>query len=476
VDITRTLTADGFMGTRRFHDVRANSPNQADVVVFPQDDWTLNQVDGTNTTPGPFQEHTGAYARHGGFSADELYVPLIMAGPAFKQGVLLPHPVEHADVAPTALAAFGDAKLALTTAARGAIHAALVDDPGETIPLPSPPESARDIVLAGSGFGPPVAAPAIPPAQVVVIVANGLYNDELFVDGATSSAAAPLRDLVSHGTRFEDFWTRSRDWPVTWYQLLTGGYPVTPFVPAAEDDPAQTFAPGAGLLAMPPPGGFVASAEGLQAWHAAMLFPDDSVFDAAKGLGLTTATVGDVDVSHIGSAIDVSIPAQPDFAADPAGTIATLAAAHTRLLAVVALGGPRTGDRHASKAISELGALSQQIADIATRLPDALVIITSAGGTPIDDAKPDFYGPGSSRHAPLILVGPGVRAGVVTGQPATPADLTATILYALGAPTSTDVSLGTWATGAAVSGVPQPIPSTATEGHALLRAFSTGSP
>ena len=69
-----------------------------------------------------------------------------------------------------------------------------------------------------------------------------------------------------------------------------------------------------------------------------------------------------------------------------------------------------------------------------------------------------------------------MRAGVVTGQPATPADLPATILYALGAPTSTDVSLGTWATGAAVSGVPQPIPSTATEGHALLRAFSTGSP
>ena len=54
-------------------------------------------------------------------------------------------------------------------------------------------------MLAGSGFGPPVAAPTSPPAQVVVIVANGLYNDELFVDGATSSAAAPLRDLVSHG-------------------------------------------------------------------------------------------------------------------------------------------------------------------------------------------------------------------------------------------------------------------------------------
>ena len=126
------MTADGYLGTRRFHDFRANSPNQADIVVFPEDDWTLNQVDETNTAPGPFQEHAGAYARHGGFSADELYVPLIMAGPAFKPGVLLPHPVEHADVAPTALAAFGDPKLALTTAARGPIRAAFVDDPGET--------------------------------------------------------------------------------------------------------------------------------------------------------------------------------------------------------------------------------------------------------------------------------------------------------------------------------------------------------
>src|SRR5436190_11260433 len=140
VDVTRTMTADGYLGTRRFHDFRANSPNQADVVVFPQDDWTLNQVDASNATPGPFQEHTGAYPRHGGFSADELYVPLIMAGPAFKSGVLLPHPVEHADVAPTALAAFGAGKVALATAARGPIHAALVDDPGETIPVPSPPE------------------------------------------------------------------------------------------------------------------------------------------------------------------------------------------------------------------------------------------------------------------------------------------------------------------------------------------------
>ncbi len=58
LDTTRTLTADGALGTRSFHDFRAASPNQADIVVFPKDDWTLNKVDATNTTPGPFQEHT----------------------------------------------------------------------------------------------------------------------------------------------------------------------------------------------------------------------------------------------------------------------------------------------------------------------------------------------------------------------------------------------------------------------------------
>jgi arylsulfatase A-like enzyme len=476
VDVTRTMTADGYLGTRRFHDFRANSPNQADVVVFPQDDWTLNQVDAINAAPGPFMEHTGAYARHGGFSADECYVPLIMAGPAFKQNVLLPHPVEHADVAPTALAAFGDDRLALTTAARGAIHAALAGDPGETISLPSPPDGARDLVLTGSGFGAPLPAPAQPPAQVVVLVVAGLYEDEVFADSATSTAAAPLRDLASHGTRFEDFWTRSRDWPVTWYQLLTGGYPVSPFVPAVEDDPGQTFAPGAGLLQMPPPSGFIASPSAMQAWRAPMVFTGESVFDAAHGLGLTTATVGNVDVSHIGSAIDMSVPADGDFAADPAGTLGALAAANAHLFAVVAMGGARTDNRHDGHATAELGTLAQQIADVAARLPDALVVVAGLGGTPIDSAKPDFYGPGSSRHAPLILVGPGVRAGVVTGQPAAPADLPATILYALGAATSTDVSLGTWATGTPVSGVPQPAPNTATEGHALLRAFSGSAP
>ena len=130
---------------------------------------------------------------------------------------------------------------------------------------------------------------------------------------------------------------------VTWYQLLRR-FTVTPFVAAARRTirprPSRP-APACSRCRRPPASSLTRT--GMQAWHAAMPFPGDSVFDAAKGLGLTTATLGDVYVSHLGSAIDASIPAQPDFAADPAGTVATLAAAHTRLLAVVALGGPAHG-------------------------------------------------------------------------------------------------------------------------------------
>jgi hypothetical protein len=182
----------------------------------------------------------------------------------------------------------------------------------------------------------------------------------------------------------------------------------------------------------------------------------------------------DVDWNHIAGALDIVVPSQ-DLASDPGGTVAALAASNERLLAFIWIGGSRTSDRHDPRAIDELGTLSQQLADIAARLPTALIVVTSFGGTSIDSDRPDFYGPGSSRHAPLIFVGPGIRAGIVSGQPAAPADLPATILYALGAPTTTDFALGTWATGTPVSGVPQPSPNVATEGHALLRAFETSA-
>jgi arylsulfatase A-like enzyme len=471
IDTTRTLTADGYMGTRSFHDFRANSPNQADVVVFPKDDWTLNQVDANNGAPGAFVEHTLApYARHGGFSVDELYVPLIMAGPAFKSGVLLPHAVEHADVAPTALAALGGGAR-LGTAARGPIHAALAGDPGETIPLPVPPDGARDLVLTGSGFLGAAPVAATPAAAVVVIDVAGLYDEEVFGDPALAAAAAPLRELAARGTRFEDCWTRSRDWPVTEYQMLTGGYPTAPWVASAEDDPAQTFAPGAGLLAMPPPKGRLADGAAYAAWRAATLFPGESLFDAAHALGLTTALLGQSDFHalHVGAAA-LDVTATPG-AAGVGDALSALAAAHPRFLALVALGGARTADRHAAQAIAELDALGKAVAELVALAPDALVVITSRGATPIDDPGSDFFGAGSSRHVPLVLVGPGVRAGVVSGQPAAPADLPATILFALGAPSSTDFSSGTWATGTPVDGTPRPTPDHATEGHALLRAF-----
>src|SRR3954463_8018038 len=113
LDVTRTMTADGAMGTRTFHDFRGSSPNTADIVVFPIDDWTLNQVDAANPQAGPFVDHAQfPYGRHGGFSDDELYVPLIMAGPAFKHGALVPHPIEHPDVAATAVATLGKPRLA----------------------------------------------------------------------------------------------------------------------------------------------------------------------------------------------------------------------------------------------------------------------------------------------------------------------------------------------------------------------------
>ncbi len=471
VDTTRTMTADGFLGTRTFHDARISGPHQADVVVFPKDDWTLNKVDAKNDVPGPFAEHKMfPYARHGGFAADELYVPLIMAGPAFKRGVLLPHPVEHADVAPTALAALAARGVSarLETAARGPIRAAFVDDAGETIALPNPPDDARPLVLRNAGFLGPVAPVSTPAKAVVVIDVAGLYDEEVFDDPALADAAAPLRALAARGTRFEDCWTRSRDWPVTEYELLSGGYPVVPYVPAAEDDPAQTVAPGAGLLLMPPAANHVANAAGYAAWRQPTTFPGGSLFEAAHTAGLTTALLGATDFHalHVApSAIDVvSTGADAD-------DLAALAAAHPRFFAVVAVGGARAASRHDAAAIAELDALAKAVAELAARAPDALVVVTSRGATAIDDPGADLYGAGTSRHVPLVLVGPGVRAGVVSGQPARPADLPATILFGLGVPSATDVAQGTWAAGPAVSGTPQPTPSAATAGHALLRAF-----
>ena len=470
LDTTRTLTADGAMGTRRFQDFRASSPNQADIVVFPKDDWTLNQVDTVNTVPGPFQEHTAyPYGRHGGFSVDELYVPLIMAGPAFKSGVYIPHPVEHPQVAPTALRTIG---ATLTTAAWGPASPALLNDPGETVPV-GDPSVVRDVVLGGSGF---LGTPALvgPPAAAAVIIdVAGLYEDEVFGDPLLADVAAPLVALAAQGTRFEDCWTQYRDWPVTEYQALVGGLPtMTTDVAPAETDPAQLTPPGIGLLKMPVAPGFVANAAGYAAWRAPGAFASGSLFGAASALGLTTALVGQPDFHALHlppTDVQMTVPADPSTAA---GAVAALLAAQPRAVIEVALGAARTADRHGDAARAELAALTASVTAIAAAAPRTLLVITSRGATTIDDPGADYYGPGSSRHVPLLLLGPNIKPGVVTGQPATPADLPATVLFGLGAPTTTDLANGTYATGVPVGGVGQPSPAGATQGRALLRAFT----
>ncbi|HEX4403826.1 MAG TPA: alkaline phosphatase family protein [Polyangia bacterium] len=467
LDVTRTMTADGAMGTRRFHDFRASGPYQPDIMVFPVDDWTLNQVDATNTAPGPFQQHGGLpYGRHGGFSVDELYVPLIMAGPAFKQGVLIPHPVVHPEVGPTAMQALAGPQL--RTSARGAVAEAFVGDPGEAIPLPTPLSSTRQLALDAAGFG--AAATLVGPAaaSAVIIDVAGLYDEEAFVDPALAAAAAPLRALAATGTRFEDVWTRSRDWPVTEYQMLTGGYPIqSPWIAMADDDPAQTILPGPGLLAMPPPGGRVASQTGYAIWRTRQPFADETILAVARAAGFTTTLIGQPDAHafHI-PAGDIDVTAIAGVA-DAAATVGTVLAAHARALVVVALGGARTSDRHSTAARTELASLSAAVRDIARVAGSALVVVTSRGGTPIDDDASDFYGPGSSRHVPMLVIGPNVRAGIVSGQPGTPADVPATVLFGLGLASKVDLADGTQP----VSASGALVPSSAFEGHALLRAF-----
>jgi hypothetical protein len=470
LDPTRTMTADGALGTRRFGDFRGSSPHTADIVVFPQDDWTLNQVDATNTAPGPFQEHAGEpYGRHGGFSVDELYVPLIMAGPAFKSGVLIPHPIDHPQVPATALAALAP-PVRLATAELPAITAALAGQPGETVAQPGTLAEARQLALEGSGF---LGAPALagPPAQAAVIVdLGGVYDEELFGDGALAAAAGPVRALAARGTRFQDFWTRSRDWPVSEFEMLVGSQPAG--TRTAEDDPTQTLPPGLGLLQMPTASGFVADRAAFDAWRAPQPLADESLFDAAHAVGMTTALVGQPDfhVLHIpASAIDVSADAT---ATDAAGAVADLLAQHPRLLVVVALGGSRTGPRSSAQARESLASLAAAVGALADAAPGALFVLTGRGATTIDDPDADAYGAGSSRHVPCVLVGPNVRADVVTSQPGALADIPATVLFGLGAPARTDFVDGTWAAGTPAGGIAQPSPRQATAGHALLRAYA----
>jgi hypothetical protein len=234
--------------------------------------------------------------------------------------------------------------------------------------------------------------------------------------------------------------------------------------------------PALGLLQMPPVAGFVANQAGYDGWRQSAVYPAGSLFAAAKALGLTTAILGSPDFHtlHLDpSAIDLT-GTPPTDAGAPVQALQDLLAAHPRTLALVALGGARTGDRHAAAAQAELSALGTAVTALvdAGTAAGAIVFVTSRGATTIEDPAADFYGPGTSRHVPLLIMGPNARVGVVSGQPGAPADLPATVLFALGAPSTTDFVTGTWATGAVVGGIAQPLPAGASAGHALVRAFA----
>lgn len=440
IDTGRTMTFDGAQGTRRFIDYRISCPDQADIIVYPQDDWILSQVDPNNATPGALQSQA-AYSRHGGLAIDEIYVPVIMNGPAFKQGALLPHVMSHPDVAATAAATLQAGQL--QGAAGAAILAAFNTDPGEVQAQPDDLSTSRDGLLSASGLqGAPKPTGKLA-ASAVVIDAAGLYFDEVFSDPATAEAAAPLRELASRGTVFERFWTRSRDWPVTEYEFLAGALPATDdWVSFAEADPSvKAIAPGLGLIKIPAVAGFVADSAAYADWRQTRVFTRAGLFEAAKQRGLQTALVGQMDFQalHLDPAAIDRVQKTADV---PAAVKEILATARGSLI-VVALGTARTGDRHAQAARDELSALAKQIAAVVEAAPDALVAVTSRGATVIGDGAADFYGAESSRHVPLILLGPAVRSQVVTSEPGGPSDLPATLLYGLGAATQTDIVDGT---------------------------------
>ncbi|HUB09881.1 MAG TPA: alkaline phosphatase family protein [Myxococcales bacterium] len=477
LDTSRTISFDGYLGTRRMHDFHNEGPYQADIIVFPQTDggatWTLGQVDPTNAVPGPFQQHTQyPFGRHGGFSADELYVPLILSGPAFKEGVMIPQPVNHVDVAPTAMRALG---VELTDAEGAPILAAFQGQPGETIPQPADMTKSRDTVLQNGGYE----GPAVPSAarSAVIIDVAGLYYDEAFTDQDPDlrQAAQPFLDLAAQGTLFDHFYDRYRDWPVNEYEMLVGGYPVQlPFVPFAEDDPAQSAPPGFGLLAIPAPSNFIADQAGFAAWHSSSptSFGQPSLFDAAQADGFRVALVGQPDFHglHIDtSQLDLDETADP---ASAAGIVGAFLADHPRSVVVVPLGSDRTADRHSPQAVAELAALASEVQAIVRASWGSLILVTSRGATDLGDSGPaDYYGYGSSRHVPLLALGPNVPGGVITSQPGDMADIPATVLVGLGVAARTDIADGTWAAGTAVNGIARPAPEDALGGHALVRAF-----
>jgi hypothetical protein len=509
VDTTRTLTWDGYLGTHTFRDYHGDGPNQADIILFPKDNWTLGDVDGSFVA-GPINPavHPYPYGRHGGFSVDELYVPAIFYGPSFKKGRIIPVPIDHADVAPTALTAIG--KDPPFTAQGYPVYAALANDPGETLadvtdPSITCPERvgsedpmacARDVVLFGAGYtGQPALSGGTPlpncgpvSAQGAIIIdVSGLYADSILPRqgqpyGASSITNTPfyptdagfmpsaVQLLMANGVTFENYETYYRDWPVTEYQMLTGTYPRgATYVPFAEDDPNQKTIPAKGLFAMPPAKNFVSDMAGYNAWHTGNTkFGDQSLFAVAKQMGLRTALIGspDFQAQHI-DPTDIDIMPSSGM-----GVAQLLAGGGKQLIYYAVDGGAKASD---AEAAAEAAVGEVQTALAGHRLDtQMLVVLTSRGGAPIDAQNADAFGIGSARHVPLIISGPSVRKGVILSGPARPVDITPTVLFGLGQPTRTDFVDGTQIDGGTDPGTGMfvPVPSDAISGHVQVHAFT----
>jgi predicted AlkP superfamily pyrophosphatase or phosphodiesterase len=476
VDTSRTITWDGYMGTRRLHDYRIESPYQADVIVFPQPGWTLNNVDGTGV-PGPFSQtaHPYPYGRHGGFSEDELYVPLIMWGPAFKKGMLVPHPVNHPDVAPTAMKILGQQ---ITTAEGAPINAALVGTETETLADPADMTTARDVMLAISGFDGTPTLTGTAATQAVIIDLAGVSYDAVFNDSVTMPHLQSLHDLAASGVSFDNAHLRNRSWAENEFEMLTGGTPVQDptgaWLPSADSDPTQNGLPGEGLLQLPlPASGTPANATALTTWRQAGGTPwvQHSLLDAFASVSTAVIGAPDFHLAHISPPASVTITAAT--ADNAASSVSSYLQAHSNALVVVPLGSKLPGDVHSAGSLSAFDALAKAVSDIHTAAPNALLVVTSRGLNDIDDPAADSAGPGTSRHVPLIMVGPNVRAGVISGQPATSADIPATVAFGMGLATHTDFVEGTFIDqGAQTSGAFIVGPSNFAGGHALMRGFS----
>ncbi len=342
------------LGTRRFHDFRASQPQpgrhrrvpagRLDAEPGRRHQHRARAVPGAHPVPlRPPRRLLGRRAlrpaHHGRARVQER-----RAAPA-------PGRARRTSRRPRSPPSAVGGKVSLRTAARGA-------DPGRARrrsrrddrrrrARPTARATSCSAAAASRGARPPPTAPA----TTVVVHRRGRASTTTSSSATPSlaAAAAPLRALAAHGTRFEDCWTRSRDWPVTEYQMLTGGYPVAPFVAAAEDDPDQTFPPGAG-----PPGHAAAGGPRRQSGRLRRpgarrpSSPATACSTRPRARGLTTALLGDRRLSR--SCTSTRRRSTADAAAPAASLgaqLGALAAANPGgLLAVVALGGPRTANRH----------------------------------------------------------------------------------------------------------------------------------